>query len=307
MKVFLASSNESLEDLQEIASWLEELGHEPIAWDMPSLFLPGDNTFLKLIEISKKVDAAVFVFSEDDSVWYRTDTLPQPRDNVLIEYGLFAGALGQRRAIICRKGQPKSATDLNGIIVVDISQGKKQRARLRFNAWMQNLAIQKEEPVLAELILQRDVLKKELEGVKDQLTFELQKSKDLQALVTKHGLTDFSRYDTDAHWKLLFDYNYFMEVTSFLVKTFHVPSAWHTELVRCQMSNVVKQINWDHMKDHDRTRFYVAKALRVFRSFEEPKSYTNYLNQTSKSIRSKINAIGESRIQSIQQDQDQEL
>ena len=234
MKVFLASSTESIEDLQEIASWLEELGHEPMAWDMPTLFLPGDNTFSKLIEISKRVDAAVFIFSEDDIVWYRTDTLLQPRDNVLIEYGLFAGALGQKRAIICRKGQPRSATDLQGIIVVDISQGKKQRARLKFNAWIQNLAIQKEEPAVIDLIWQRDELKKELDVVKDQLNFEQQKSKDLQNLVTRQGLMDFSDFSSNAHWKLLFDYDYFKEVTSLLVKTFQAPSVNHG----CQVGTI---------------------------------------------------------------------
>jgi len=69
MKVFLGSSTESLDHLGEIAMWLEELKLEPVPWNLPTLFMPGENTFLKLIEISKTVDAAIFIFAEDDRVW----------------------------------------------------------------------------------------------------------------------------------------------------------------------------------------------------------------------------------------------
>jgi hypothetical protein len=306
MKVFLASSTEALEELHEVANWLEELGHEPVPWDLPSLFLPGDNTFFRLIEISKQIDAAVFIFSEDDIVWYRTDTVPQPRDNVLIEYGLFAGVLGQNRAIICRKGAPRSATDLYGIIVVDISEGKKQGARIKVSAWMQNLVKKGQEPALVDLVLQNNVLKRELEDATERYMFEQQTRKDLQNILTKHGLIDFSKYDftADAHWKLLFDYDYFWEVASLFVKTFHRPTVWHNELERCGMSNVIERISWDHMKDADRTRFYVAKALRVFRNSGDQDSYTKFINQTAKSIRLKIDDIGRSRVPSVQQESD---
>ena len=49
MKVFLGSSSESLDHLAEIAMWLEEANLEPVPWNLPTLFLPGENTFLKLI------------------------------------------------------------------------------------------------------------------------------------------------------------------------------------------------------------------------------------------------------------------
>jgi hypothetical protein len=139
MKVFLGSSTESLDHLGEIAMWLEQSNLEPVPWNSPTLFLPGENTFLKLIEISKTVDAAVFIFAEDDKVWYRADTVSQPRDNVLLEYGLFVGALGPKRAIICRSGKPKAATDLQGITWIDTSPGFIQRAQVQLKAWAQEL------------------------------------------------------------------------------------------------------------------------------------------------------------------------
>jgi predicted nucleotide-binding protein len=100
LRIFIASSRESLDLVHEIEVWLEEQGHESVPWDKPGLFMPGEQTFKTLMEISRNVDAAVFVFSADDKVWYRGDTVPQPRDNILIEYGLFGGALGPSKAII---------------------------------------------------------------------------------------------------------------------------------------------------------------------------------------------------------------
>ncbi|MGV3618421.1 MAG: TIR domain-containing protein [Fimbriimonas sp.] len=94
VKIFIASSRESIPLVREIEVWLAEQGHEPVPWDKPGLFMPSEQTFKILTELSRNVEAAVFIFGEDDRVWYRGDTVPQPRDNVLIEYGLFAGQLG---------------------------------------------------------------------------------------------------------------------------------------------------------------------------------------------------------------------
>lgn len=142
VKLFLGSSSEAIGSVRLVASWLENLGHEPIPWDRPGLFLPGEYTFLKLIEISKAVDAAIFIFAEDDQVWYRSDSIGQPRDNVLLEYGLFASALGQNRAIICRSGNPKEPSDLRGIVVLDISPTRRENAQIMLQAWIQELESQ---------------------------------------------------------------------------------------------------------------------------------------------------------------------
>jgi hypothetical protein len=147
MKVFLASSKESLDDVRKIASWVEDEGHSPLPWNAPEAFLAGEYTMAKLVEISEEVDAAIFIFAEDDKVWYRGILLQQPRDNVLIEYGLFAGALGAERAIICRKGQAKNPGDLEGIIHIDISPGNIHSARERISHWLRNLEKKMYQPV----------------------------------------------------------------------------------------------------------------------------------------------------------------
>jgi hypothetical protein len=139
MKVFIGSSKEAQKELREVEAWIRDVGLIAIPWDKPTLFRPGENTFLRLIELSKEVDAAVFIFSEDDKIWYRNDSALQPRDNILIEYGLFSGILGPTKTVLCRKNTPKLATDILGINYVDISFDKRDRAQIQLQAWAHNL------------------------------------------------------------------------------------------------------------------------------------------------------------------------
>jgi len=138
MRVFLGSSTEALQDLRRIAKWIEQVGHEPYPWNIASTFPPGEATLARLTAITQTVDAAVLIFSEDDQVWYRGDLGSQPRDNVLIEYGLFLGRLGQPRVIFCVRGKPRIAQDLQGITFCNLSN--TDHCRKHFQSWLTNLA-----------------------------------------------------------------------------------------------------------------------------------------------------------------------
>ena len=63
-------------------------------------------------------DFAVLVVSDDDVTTSRKSTQASPRDNVILELGLFLGALGRRRAfvVVARTddGVPKMPSDLLG-------------------------------------------------------------------------------------------------------------------------------------------------------------------------------------------------
>jgi len=122
-----------------IAAWIESKNHTPKQWDDTGFFPAGGFTFNRLIEITKLVQAAVFVFGEDDEQWYREDTVQVTRDNVLIEYGLFTGALGLKRAIICRNGEPKQPSDLLGITYINVSENKRANAKAELEKWLDEL------------------------------------------------------------------------------------------------------------------------------------------------------------------------
>jgi hypothetical protein len=140
-KIFIGSSTEAEQRgvVRRIARWIAAAGHEPMSWKEPGVFLPGHALFQRLVELSRQVDAAVLVFAEDDRVWYREDQIGQPRANVLIEYGLFSGALGPARTVICRDGSPHTPTDLGGVVYVDMRAGRIRQAGRHFKAWARTL------------------------------------------------------------------------------------------------------------------------------------------------------------------------
>ena len=170
MRVFIGSSRERLKEVRLIAAWLEAAGCTPMPWDQPGLFMPGDYLFSRLRELAMQVDAAVLVFGQDDQLWYRGDRVSTPRDNVLIEYGLFAGQLSPKRAVICRVGATRVPSDLDGLVYAEMSDGRVETARLELDTWARQIraglevtgmATPQEKPAAvpgsASILLQREM------------------------------------------------------------------------------------------------------------------------------------------------------
>ena len=121
-RIFLGSSGKQAKLLQALERGLGDVGDvEP--WT--TVFSPGTTTLGRLLELTREVDFAVFVFAQDD--W--TTTTPaaspasesgqaSPRDNVVFEAGLFSSALGLRRTFILHARGAKLPTDLLGLTVV---------------------------------------------------------------------------------------------------------------------------------------------------------------------------------------------
>jgi hypothetical protein len=88
-------------------------------------FNPGTTTLQRLIDLSREVDFAAFVFAQDD---WTTDSAPasdspepgqaSPRDNVVFEAGLFGGVLGMQRTFILHANGSKLPSDLLGLTSV---------------------------------------------------------------------------------------------------------------------------------------------------------------------------------------------
>lgn len=140
MEIFMGSSVEAKDYMEEIASKLEDLGTEPLLWSATgkNIFIPGTNTIDALIAITKRVQAAVFIFNEDDKIWNETSALESSntvRDNVLFEYGLFMGALSKENVCFICKGKPKLASDLKGITYIDGGSGENN-VKLKLKDWI---------------------------------------------------------------------------------------------------------------------------------------------------------------------------
>jgi O-acetyl-ADP-ribose deacetylase (regulator of RNase III) len=139
-KIFLASSTPALKKMHAIADWLKDWGADALPWDKKGLFRPGDFILERLLAISQEVDGALILFGDEDREWYHADAQPQPRDNVLIEYGIFASQLGRQRVVVCRTGSPRNASDLGGLIFLQLGgKTRESAARDRLRDWMRQL------------------------------------------------------------------------------------------------------------------------------------------------------------------------
>src|SRR5262245_55316783 len=104
-RIFLGSSGKQAKLLQALTRGLDDVAHvEP--WT--TSFNPGVSTLERLLELTREVDFAAFVFAQDD--WTSSAAAAgasppdsgqaSPRDNVVFEAGLFGGVLGMRRTFI---------------------------------------------------------------------------------------------------------------------------------------------------------------------------------------------------------------
>jgi len=120
--MFLGSSGKQAKLLQALTRGLEDVAHvEP--WT--TSFNPGTTTLERLLELTREVDFAAFVFARDD---WTTNSPPasdpsgsgqaSPRDNVVFEAGLFGAALGMRRTFILHANGAKLPSDLLGLTCV---------------------------------------------------------------------------------------------------------------------------------------------------------------------------------------------
>ena len=118
-RIFLGSSGKQAKLVQALTRGLAEVAEiEP--WT--AVFNPGVSTLDRLIELTREVDFAAFVFAHDDWTSSPADATAagqaSPRDNVVFEAGLFGGALGMRRTFILHAKGAKLPTDLLGMTAV---------------------------------------------------------------------------------------------------------------------------------------------------------------------------------------------
>jgi len=119
-RIFLGSSAQQEKLLQALTRGLQDIA-DVDAWT--TVFNPGVSALNRLVELTREVDFAAFVFAQDD--WTTKGASPEaapgeasPRDNVVFEAGLFGGALGIRRTFILHANGAKLPTDLLGLTTI---------------------------------------------------------------------------------------------------------------------------------------------------------------------------------------------
>jgi hypothetical protein len=115
--MFIGSTVEALPVARAVQAELD-YDIEITLWNQ-NVFEPGNATWVDLVAQARgeKFDLALLVLGAEDQIKSRGVVSNGPRDNVLLELGLFAGALGLDRTLflIDRDKRPKIASDLAGI------------------------------------------------------------------------------------------------------------------------------------------------------------------------------------------------
>lgn len=142
MKIFIGSSTKALSSARKLASSLRRK-HEVILWSDIGAFQIGEFTYSNLEKHSKSVDAALFILGKDDQLTgdATSDTNKNrpwiPRDNVLIECGLFAGTLGIKRIALIAEKDTKIASDFSGLTII---KDDNPKMHMQINNWLEHIS-----------------------------------------------------------------------------------------------------------------------------------------------------------------------
>ena len=123
LTVFIGSSSEARDRgiVPRLANLLAKQDFKVLPWYDHDSFAPGEYTLDALLGVVKDVDLALFVFSKDDRIETRGRAEFVPRDNVLLEYGLFTSYLGRRRVAVVQEEGVRLPIDVNGMGVARFS------------------------------------------------------------------------------------------------------------------------------------------------------------------------------------------
>ncbi len=131
--VFIASSTEGSGILEKAEAALSGPGRVMRPWNQPGIFRPTLGTLEELERHAHEVDFAVIVVTTDDLRDSRGITTLVPRDNVMLECGLFMGALERERAFVLAQSNPDLAlpSDLKGVTALFYKDEAELAERLR--------------------------------------------------------------------------------------------------------------------------------------------------------------------------------
>lgn len=138
-RVFVGSSVEAAAIDREIRPILERLGALVVPWQ--TIFRVSEFGIESLMRETSGVDGALLIASQDDKTWYRGVEQMSPRDNIIFEFGLFAGALGRHRVALVEatgpgQARPALPSDLNGLTTIRFSPSRLSTCEAELSSWL---------------------------------------------------------------------------------------------------------------------------------------------------------------------------
>lgn len=120
-RVFIGSSRESFQFAEEIQRNLENAripNIEPVCW--PTVFQLGTYTLESLLLALKASSFGIFILAPDDYIEIRDQSYRIPRDNVILEMGMFIAGVGRENTFfVCPRNTNEYTlrlpSDLDGV------------------------------------------------------------------------------------------------------------------------------------------------------------------------------------------------
>jgi hypothetical protein len=145
LEIFIGSSSESKKNAQYVQELIMEIEPEAgiRAW-WSGVFFPGDTHIESLLKAVPKTNAAILIFAEDDRANKRGEDIWITRDNILVEYGIFAAAHGRDNVALARLGNPSVPSDLSGMNLVSLQKSEnaedfKEHNRAEIRRWIEQI------------------------------------------------------------------------------------------------------------------------------------------------------------------------
>ena len=132
--VFLGSSSEAKASMEYVRDWLSRKPCVPMAWTQ-GVFNLSSTAIEDLTRMTAEADLAAILLTEDDLTISRGRSMTSPRDNAVLELGLFIGALGRARtiALVPEKTDLKLPSDLLGVTFLKYRPGANRSLKTRLD------------------------------------------------------------------------------------------------------------------------------------------------------------------------------
>lgn len=130
-RVFIGSSTEGLPVARQVKELFGD-DFECYLWT-DEMFKSNQGVLQTILEESGAFDFGLMVMTKDDFVVSRNEIFASPRDNILLEFGIFIGRAGDKRAFALMEDDPhmKMPSDLNGVEIHRFSRSEECESHLR--------------------------------------------------------------------------------------------------------------------------------------------------------------------------------
>lgn len=137
-RIFIGSSKEGLKEANYVKSRLEKADFEVFIWN-DDIFKPNKNTLETLLNVASLFDFGIMIATKDDFTASRDDIFETVRDNVVFEFGLFLGRLGENRAFALQENGAKLPSDLLGITIPKFEKTEDYFSNHNLNTEIDNI------------------------------------------------------------------------------------------------------------------------------------------------------------------------